>query len=486
MKILSIFYLLLSFTTAFSQNESKKVLIHYMGWYGEGSMGRHWTDGHAHSPLIGLYDSRKWPAITYHTLLSWACGIDGLVINVKDDYDKSCMRNVVQTIKRIHKIDTANFDYCFSISYDDQGMSDISSAKENFTYLKNNILTDSVDFLRYDSIPAIFIFNYPDEYLTAKDYDSALYEVFGSEKPKLIWNQFETTAIGLVNSFYPWVGPSSAGWDKVNGLEWGHNYLTWFYPAVNAYKNSLDFLVGGVWPGFDDRPIPPPWGDNRWMERLDGDVYDGTWSILNNYSGALPIQYTVIETWNDWNEGTEIEPSVETGYQYLKLTEKNINTFNGKSISDDTVKFEAARQIYIVSKLLEKNDSDSLLNYPSLETAIAYFLQKRFDESYSLALQITASVTGISTPEDLNNSSIDVFPNPVNKTSQITINTKRDENISIKLYDLTGRQVSTLYTGHLMNGNRTIPFDASDFKRGVYFIVLSSENIQITKKIILR
>ena len=66
--ILISIFLSISFSASFckqpynsknSDESEKMVLMHYMGWYGSGSTGRHWEYGHAHTPKIGYYDSRK-------------------------------------------------------------------------------------------------------------------------------------------------------------------------------------------------------------------------------------------------------------------------------------------------------------------------------------------------------------------------------------------------------------------------------------------
>jgi hypothetical protein len=467
------------------QDESRKVLIHYMGWYGQGTYGRHWIYGHVHNPLIGPYDSRKESTITYHILLSLASGIDGLVINVKDDYDKECLDAVIHTMKYLCSLDRGHFKFSLSISYDDQGMSDVTTAKDNFAYLRDHILTDSIDFLNFKGKPAIFIFNYPGQYLTAQDYDSALTTIFGSEKPELIWNQYEADALCRVNSFYPWVGPSAAGWDKTSGLEWGHDYLNWFYPTVNTNGAALDFICGGVWPGFDDRPNTA-WGEDRWMDRQDGYVYNQTWAIMNHYSGNLPVQFAVIQTWNDWNEGTEIEPAEGTGYRYLQLSVNNINTFKDTTISNDTVKFEAAGKIYRAHKLLEGDTTYYRQFHVGLETAITLFLQQKYREADSLAGAIRNSITGIQERSFSAVMSMEVIPNPVTgHNAEIRFASWPGMKISIILYNSYGHEISVVFSGRASDTEEEINLDTSGIPAGVYYIILHSDFSTLISKIII-
>ncbi|OHB51171.1 MAG: hypothetical protein A2Y10_09335 [Planctomycetes bacterium GWF2_41_51] len=91
------------------------------------------------------------------------------------------------------------------------------------------------------------------------------------------------------------------------------------------FKNNLaDFYMSGVWPGFDDLEI---WGWStvpHLMPRYDGQLYDATWdwAIDNN----LPV--VQVATWNDWFEGTIIEPSVEFGNLYIEKTFTKAAQFN--------------------------------------------------------------------------------------------------------------------------------------------------------------
>ena len=68
-----------------------------------------------------------------------------------------------------------------------------------------------------------------------------------------------------------------------------------------------------VIPGYDDTKIRKP-GLNS--DRLDGQVYRALWEEALK---AKP-DWVLITSWNEWHEGSEIEPSLEFGDKYLKLT----------------------------------------------------------------------------------------------------------------------------------------------------------------------
>lgn len=72
-------------------------------------------------------------------------------------------------------------------------------------------------------------------------------------------------------------------------------------------------------------------------------------------------------------------------------------------------------------------------------------------------------------------SSAKVFPNPVNSSFALTLNSKNEENIYTKIYDVNGNSI-TENTQHLSSGPNTINFNVEDLSAGVYFIELSNNN----------
>jgi hypothetical protein len=470
------------FSFAQGQTESPKVLIHYMGWFGANSTGNHWSCGQTRTPLIGYYNSQSWATIAYHILLSWSCGIDGLVINVKDNYDARTLDMIMQTISRLNDIDSVNFKYCFSISYDDQGLPNLSAAEAKFTYLRDNILPKTKNFLTYSGIPVIFLFQYGA--LTPAQYHTALTNTFPLSTPKLIRNEIDANALVYASSFYSWVQPGSGGW---NGTNWGQDYLSWYYNTMKSLSSSVSFTCGGVWAGFNDS-INHCWGLNRGMDRQNGTLYNSTWSFVNNYSGNPPMKFVYIATWNDWNEGTEIEPSKEYRYQYLKSTINNINTFKGTSISDDTCKYEAAGKIYKAAYGIEESLVDSGLYYPLLERAIISFLQNKCDESiYQSDSIIQAfSETGISNKK-INHASnvIDIFPNPAQSLVKLHISLPTNAQSLLTIIDANGKTVETLYSGFLPAGEKTIIWNTSKIKKGIYFCIMTINGERQSRKLII-
>ena len=80
---------------------------------------------------------------------------------------------------------------------------------------------------------------------------------------------------------------------------------------------------------------------------------------------------------------------------------------------------------------------------------------------------------------------LNCFPNPFNQQTNITFNIPAAGNISLKVYDVTGREVAALGAGHWALGRHEIVWNAEGLGSGVYFVRLTAGNIKETQKILL-
>lgn len=89
-------------------------------------------------------------------------------------------------------------------------------------------------------------------------------------------------------------------------------------------------------------------------------------------------------------------------------------------------------------------------------------------------------------PEKIINN-FKVYPNPLYATTQtlkITYNIKKSALVTVKMLDVLGNEVSTLFSQQVEAGSRNGEFNiASNVSSGFYFIRLSADNDQITKKL---
>jgi outer membrane protein assembly factor BamB len=79
------------------------------------------------------------------------------------------------------------------------------------------------------------------------------------------------------------------------------------------------------------------------------------------------------------------------------------------------------------------------------------------------------------------------YPNPFNPNTKIEFKIPEIEIVRLKVFDILGREVTTLINKQMQPGNYTIDFDASELASGIYFYTLNvGENVLIKKMILLK
>jgi hypothetical protein len=79
----------------------------------------------------------------------------------------------------------------------------------------------------------------------------------------------------------------------------------------------------------------------------------------------------------------------------------------------------------------------------------------------------------------------DNFPNPFNPSTSIKFSVPATGLVSLKVFDITGKEVTTLVDGNIEQGEHEVNFNASHLASGVYFYKLISGSFTEVKKMIL-
>ncbi len=77
------------------------------------------------------------------------------------------------------------------------------------------------------------------------------------------------------------------------------------------------------------------------------------------------------------------------------------------------------------------------------------------------------------------------YPNPFNPSTIIKYQIQKAGIVSIKIYDILGREIKTLVNKYQQSGNYEIQFNAAGLASGVYFYQLRADDFISTKKMIL-
>ncbi len=77
------------------------------------------------------------------------------------------------------------------------------------------------------------------------------------------------------------------------------------------------------------------------------------------------------------------------------------------------------------------------------------------------------------------------FPNPFNPETQIEFSIPRNSNVTLKVFNTLGKEVSTLVNDRRDRGTYRVQFDGSKLSSGTYFYTLTTSDYSETKKMIL-
>jgi hypothetical protein len=77
------------------------------------------------------------------------------------------------------------------------------------------------------------------------------------------------------------------------------------------------------------------------------------------------------------------------------------------------------------------------------------------------------------------------YPNPFNPTTSIRYSLPTAGNVTLKVFDIVGKEVATLVNGFQQNGQYTVTFNASNLSSGMYFYRLETGSMTQVKKMVL-
>lgn len=272
------------------------LLAGYQAWFG--------VPGHAD---VG-YSSVDRVALERQVEKALGMGISGFVINWygprKDFEDRAY--SMLQEIASRH-------DFKVALMYDeDTGDAEqaTQAAIADLHYAYTRYIGPSATFprqayLMYQGRPVIFIFP-----KTGRTNWQKVRESLNSweQKPVLVYKDSSTAHPEQFDGYYAWVSPGAKGWSP-DGRNWGQEYLDEFYQKMTT-KHPDKLIIGAAWPGFDDRKAS--WSKNRRMDGRCGKTFDESLRAFRRYfTDAKPLPFLMINTWNDYEEGTAIERGVD-------------------------------------------------------------------------------------------------------------------------------------------------------------------------------
>jgi len=77
------------------------------------------------------------------------------------------------------------------------------------------------------------------------------------------------------------------------------------------------------------------------------------------------------------------------------------------------------------------------------------------------------------------------YPNPFNPVTKIRYFLPQASKVTLKVYDILGREIATLVNGFEGDGNHEVIFDASSLSSGIYIYKLNAGSYSAVKKCVV-
>ncbi len=218
-----------------------------------------------------------------------------------------------------------------------------------------------------------------------------------------------------------------------------------------------------------------------------GTYYGGTKQFLKNAHGALPNKPIINTEFGCWSASSENQQVEVFDSTFAALSETTILDRNGKLNANGFLMattwwtafdwYSSQQPTSIQSMgVIKMNRTTQKLVATRLASAYAPYYKN--SDLTGVGNEVTSAMPA-SVSLDQN------FPNPFNPTTAIRFQLSTSGRVSLRVFDVLGRQVATLVDEIRQPGFHTTHWDASRFPSGVYIYSLTAARFRDTKKMVL-
>jgi len=258
-------------------------------------------------PIIGPYDSGDPDVLEYHTLLMKLAGIDGVIIDwygTVDYLDYALNhRNALALVDQAAKSGLE-----FAICYEDQTIPKLvdarrldsskrlEHARRELGWVREN-WSAKTSYLKLGDRPVLLSFGHD-------GLSDAEWERVVGDGPNAFVYLSEHHRRKAAAGAFDWPSPRIG---QIAHDEFNKRATQWPVGMAVAYPRFHDI--------YEEAKVHPSWGK---IDDDHGKTFVDT--LERALRSGLPL--VQISTWNDWGEGTMIEPSVEFGYRDLEVVQR--------------------------------------------------------------------------------------------------------------------------------------------------------------------
>ncbi len=316
----------------------------------------------------------------------------------------------------------------------------------------------------------------------------------------VVVRDFSIVQTGRLVAFYPFNGDASDASGNghhgtVSGAilvadRFGNPGSAYSFDGLNDYiripnHDSLNFqqaMTVNFWLRVDQFytreafPLSHGSWENRWKTSIIPDR-KLRWTIKTNHpvnNGIIDLDTRTILNLNIWYNVT----LYYDGTDFDVYLDGNLDNFGHWAGLIRTTTYDMT-----VAQMLPNNSS---YNFNGVIDDIRIF-------NYGLPLEdienLASIGSGIGSPEPgMLPNSISLhqnYPNPFNPVTTITFGLPITSQVSLTVYDITGRKIAALVEKKIPAGIHQVSWDASRFASGIYFYQLQADGVRITRKMIL-
>ncbi|PWR72916.1 glycoside hydrolase family 99-like domain-containing protein [Methanospirillum stamsii] len=346
---------------------------HYYPWYGKLANiiigGGNWDSGTAHTPILGKYSSDNEEVIREHVRMAKSAGIDFFILEWTGPglwEDKIIRKHCIPVFESMQMPFCIMYDSYFTLhktetdpTWDLSKKYDCRITKgmkmiEDFQYLLRTYFSHPLYF-HIQKRPAVMVFlayKYRDTQGLIKklrtlegmpeggpfligDIISTYFSSKGHYNVSDILSYLYNTSLsGIIKKInlkiYSGNHEEKSVLSELDAIS-GYNIIKTNGEILENYKKSLQYLkktsemyhnvcIPFIFPGYDDTNLRGSRRERHTIKRgNNGEFYRNIIKIAQKFVNPN-INLLILTSFNEWHEGTEIEPSKQYGDLFLNIT----------------------------------------------------------------------------------------------------------------------------------------------------------------------
>jgi hypothetical protein len=314
---------------ASSHASDRRVLAFYYTWYATPAVSgewRHWDEGGHHPDRndpsglpdtgttdhpLALYDSNDPATLRRHLGEARQAGLDGLISTWwgKGDVSDRAFEKLLKEAEAFNAgLPKGESPVTVTVYYErvPEGAADPAAATADELLYVLDRYGSSPAFLRYEGKPVIFLYSRALSQMSRDQWQAAIRRIKTKHPDYLIGDSTDPAWYGVFDTLHEY--------NPVGAVVGGEDMAARDTRLVRDARTHQRPALLTVIPGYDDSHV----GRNQptVASRDKGQLYARLWNAALD---ARP-DWVVITSFNEWHEGSEIEPSVEHGNAYLDAT----------------------------------------------------------------------------------------------------------------------------------------------------------------------